>query len=353
MTIINYGFTDFFESQTLQSGLIPARVTAVFKDFFKVVSEDGEHLAKLKHVAFMGAINTELPAVGDFVALESHPRDTSLIHGVLDRKTVFKRSDPAGGEQLVAANFDYVFIVSSLNHDFNMNRLERYLTIAWDSGAKPVVILTKADLSDNVTQIVTEIELVAYGVPIFPVDNLSKRGFEDIEQFLKQGETIVLLGSSGVGKSSFINALSGETLMKTSEIREDDSKGKHTTTHRELHRLSTGLLVIDTPGMRELGIGQASHGLGETFQDIELLANDCKFRNCQHGSEPGCAVQSALEDGSLPETHYSNWLKLKRELAYFERKNDPVLQRAEKQKWKAVHKALETQYKSNLKARKK
>ncbi|MBC1456377.1 ribosome small subunit-dependent GTPase A [Listeria newyorkensis] len=353
MTINNYGFTDFFEAQTLQEGLIPARVTAVFKDFFKVVSEDGEHLAKLKYVAFMGAMNTELPAVGDFVALESHPQDTSLIHGVLDRKTVFKRSDPAGGEQLVAANFDYVFIVSSLNHDFNINRLERYLTIAWDSGAKPVVILTKADLSENTAQIVTEIELVAYGVPIFAVDNLSKSGFDTIERFLKPGETIVLLGSSGVGKSSFINALSGKTLMKTSGIREDDSKGKHTTTHRELHLLPTGLLVIDTPGMRELGIGQASDGLGETFQDIELLANDCKFRNCQHGTEPGCAVQAALTDGSLSEVHYANWIKLKRELAYFERKNDPVLQRAEKQKWKAVHKALETQYKSNLKARKK
>ncbi|WP_221641304.1 ribosome small subunit-dependent GTPase A [Listeria booriae] len=354
MSIINnYGFTDFFEAQTLQEGLVPARVTAVFRDFFKVISKDGEHLAKLKYVAFMGAMNTELPAVGDFVALESYPQDTSLIHGVLDRKTVFKRSDPAGGEQLVAANFDYVFIVSSLNHDFSMNRLERYLTIAWDSGAKPVIILTKADLSDDVAQIVTEIELVAYGVPVFPVDNLSKRGFEAIETFLKPGETVVLLGSSGVGKSSFINALSGESLMKTNGIREDDSKGKHTTTHRELHLLHTGLIVIDTPGMRELGIGQASDGLGETFQDIEDLATRCKFRNCQHGTEPECAVQAALADGTLPEAHYTNWVKLKRELAYFERKNDPVLQRAEKQKWKAVHKALETQYKSNLKARKK
>lgn len=301
----------------------------------------------------MGAMNTELPAVGDFVALESHPQDTSLIHGVMNRKTVFKRADPGGGEQLVAANFDYVFIVSSLNHDFNINRLERYLTIAWDSGAKPVVILTKADLSENVAQVVTEIELIAYGVPIFAVDNLSRSGFDEIESFLKPGETIVLLGSSGVGKSSFINSLSGKSLMKTSGIREDDSKGKHTTTHRELHLLQSGLLVIDTPGMRELGIGQASDGLGETFQDIELLAHDCKFRNCQHGSEPGCAVRDALTNGSLSEVHYANWIKLKRELAYFERKNNPALQRAEKQKWKAVHKALETQYKSNLKARKK
>ncbi|MBC1501999.1 ribosome small subunit-dependent GTPase A [Listeria weihenstephanensis] len=353
MTINNYGFTDFFETQTLAQGLIPARVTAVFKDFFKVVSDDGEHLAKLKYVAFMDAMNTDLPAVGDFVALESYPNDTSIIHEVLRRKTVFKRSDPAGGEQLVAANFDYVFIVTSLNHDFNMNRLERYLTIAWDSGAKPVVILTKADLSDNVDPIRDEIELVAYGVPVFPVDNLSKRGFEEIEAFLKPNETIVLLGSSGVGKSSFINALSRKTLMKTSEIREDDSKGKHTTTHREMHLLESGLLVIDTPGMRELGIGQASDGLGETFQDIEQLAESCKFRNCQHGSEPECAVQDALTSGNLSEAHYQNWIKLKRELAYFERKNDPALQRAAKQKWKTVHKAIEAQYKSNLKARKK
>ncbi|WP_271004228.1 ribosome small subunit-dependent GTPase A [Listeria seeligeri] len=349
MILEKYGFTSFFEEQTVANNADYGRVTAVFKDSYRVITEQGEFLAKLKRGNFYELSSSSLPAVGDFVEVSIDFSQTVQIISVLQRKTVFSRMNKDSEEQLIAANFDYALIVMSLNHDFNLNRLERYLTVAWDSGASPIIILTKADLVADLTSYTDQLEAVAYGVPTYYVDNLSHMGFEALEHYLKPHSTLVLLGSSGVGKSSFINALAGKTLMKTSGIREDDSKGKHTTTHREMHLLENGWIVIDTPGMREFGIGLNQAGLETTFSDVEKLTEHCRFNDCSHTKEPGCAVQEALTDGSLSMQHYENWLKLQKELAYHARKNSPALARQERDRWKTIQKTIRTQYKNRPK----
>ncbi|HGI6609566.1 TPA: ribosome small subunit-dependent GTPase A, partial [Listeria monocytogenes] len=272
MTLEQYGFTNFFKEQKIAATSSYGRVTAVFRDYYRVITENEEFLASLKRGNFYELSSTSLPAVGDFVEVSS---DAQIL-SVLERKTVFSRMNKDSEEQLIAANFDYALIVMSLNHDFNLNRLERYLTVAWDSGATPIIILTKADLVEDLTAFAQQLETVAYGVPAYYVDNLSHHGFEALERDLKPNSTLVLLGSSGVGKSSFINSLAGTDLMKTAGIREDDSKGKHTTTHREMHLLTNGWIVIDTPGMREFGVGFNQAGLETTFSDVEELAEGCR-----------------------------------------------------------------------------
>ncbi|WDF48960.1 ribosome small subunit-dependent GTPase A [Paenibacillus sp. KACC 21273] len=343
MNINDYGYNDYFAAHfaayETSERLIPARISAVFKHVYRVVSEDGEQLAKLKTSSFRDALRVDRPSIGDFVALESHPGDTSLIHQVLPRKTIILRDDPDIGEQVVAANFDYCLLVCSANDDFNLNRIERYLTIAWNSGAQPLIIVTKSDLTDQLDHYLQQLEIAGFGVPVYPVDSIHGDGLAELQAHFAVGDTLVLLGSSGVGKSSLVNALAGEYKMKTNAIREDDAKGKHTTTHRELHLLHNGMIVIDTPGMRSLGIGQASTGLEETFHDIESLAEQCRFHDCAHTQDqPDCAVQQALAEGTLPTKHYNNWLKLKKELAYNERKNNVTQLRQEKQKWKTLSK---------------
>lgn len=344
MELNKYGYNDHFAGRfaelELPSHLIPARVTAVFKHVLRVVSADGEGLARPKTSSFRDVDRMERPAIGDFVALESHPGDTSLIHAVLERTSLFVRDDPDpnAGQQVVAANFDYCFLVSSANDDFNINRIERYLTVAWNSGAMPVIVLTKADLTDQLEAYRSELEAAGFGVPFFALDSISGNGLAELRELIQPGQTIVLLGSSGVGKSSLVNALAGEERMRTGGIREDDARGRHTTTHRELHLLPNGVIVIDTPGMRGLGVGTASDGLDETFSDIDEIGEHCRFADCTHEDEPGCAVQQALENGTLSRKHYINWQKLKREIAFNERKQNSQLQRQEKQKWKTISK---------------
>ncbi|EJT5243056.1 ribosome small subunit-dependent GTPase A [Listeria monocytogenes] len=345
MTLEQYGFTNFFKEQKIAATSSYGRVTAVFRDYYRVITENEEFLASLKRGNFYELSSTSLPAVGDFVEVSS---DAQIL-SVLERKTVFSRMNKDSEEQLIAANFDYALIVMSLNHDFNLNRLERYLTVAWDSGATPIIILTKADLVEDLTAFAQQLETVAYGVPAYYVDNLSHHGFEALERDLKPNSTLVLLGSSGVGKSSFINSLAGTDLMKTAGIREDDSKGKHTTTHREMHLLTNGWIVIDTPGMREFGVGFNQAGLETTFLDVEELAEGCRFHDCSHTQEPGCAVKAALEDGTLTMQHYENWLKLQREMAYHARKNSPALARQERDRWKVIQKSLRTHLKTRPK----
>ncbi|WP_322905924.1 ribosome small subunit-dependent GTPase A [Paenibacillus campi] len=346
MELKRYGYHDHFAARfaelELPPHLIPARVTAVFKHVMRVVSADGEGLARPKTSSFREVDRIGRPAIGDFVAIESHPGDTSLIYAVLERNSLFVRDDPDpdAGQQVVAANFDYCFLVSSANDDFNMNRLERYLTVAWNSGAMPVIVLTKADLTAQLDHYRSELEAAGFGVPFYAVDSISGNGLDELRSLLKPEQTIVLLGSSGVGKSSLVNALAGEDQMRTGGIREDDARGRHTTTHRELHLLPNGVIVIDTPGMRGLGVGTASEGLDETFSDIDELGEYCRFSDCTHEDEPGCAVQAALQDGTLAHQHYNNWQKLKREIAFNERKQNAQLQRQEKQKWKTMSKQM-------------
>ena len=243
------------------------------------------------------------------------PNGDSQIIATLPRKTYFARRDPdrGRGEQAVAANFDYVFIMQSLNMDFNPKRLERYLTLAWQSGATPVILLTKADLTPDYAEQLMAAEHVAPGVSIHAVSARTGFGLESLAPYLQPGKTVVFLGSSGVGKSSLVNALAGKEVMTEGGIREDDSKGRHTTTHRQMLMLPGGVMIIDTPGMRELGMWEVSEGLGSAFADVEQFLGKCRFRDCRHDREPGCAIRAAIESGELDAARWESYQNLSNE----------------------------------------
>ena len=273
----------------------------------------------------------DLPCIGDFVFLQHNHSGISLITKLLPRHSRFSRLDNSGHgyahikanrEQIVAANFDYVFIVTSLNRDFRVNRILRYLTQARASGATPVVILTKADLCDNFTHQVTEVNLAAPDIAVHAISSHTGFGLEALTKYLQPGKTIVFLGMSGVGKSSLLNALAGEDIMTVRETREkvDISKGRHTTTHRQLLMLPCGAMVIDTPGMRELGLYDADESISIGFADIEELFTQCRFRDCTHNNEPGCAVLTALKNNTLPHSRWEQYQTQKREDSYFDDK---------------------------------
>lgn len=297
---------------------IPARVTAVHKERYALVCDRGECYGRLKSAVYFNGGTQEFPTTGDFVLIQFNELGDSIITETLPRRSLFARKNPTLGEgdQVVAANFDSVFIMQSLNHDLNPKRLERYLALSWQSGAVPVVVLNKADLVASYAEQMNEILHVAAGVDVFAVSAKTGYGFDVLSDYLKPGKTIVLLGSSGVGKSSFVNALAGEPIMAVNEIREDDSKGRHTTTHRQLIRMNNGVMIIDTPGMRELGMLDASAGLSETFADVEQYFPLCRFSDCSHEREPGCAVQAAIASGELPLSRYESYKKLQRESQY-------------------------------------
>ena len=261
--------------------------------------------------------NEMFPTVGDFVLIDYNKDGDSRIIKTLERKAYFSRRDPdkGRGEQAVAANFDTVFIMQSLNHDFNPKRMERYLTAARQSKAEPVIVLTKADLTDDYLPYILETSRVAQGVKTCVVSSKTGYGMEELSPYLQKGKTLVFLGSSGVGKSSLVNALAGEQIMDVNGIREDDSKGRHTTTHRELIMLSSGVMIIDTPGMRELGLWDADAGVSDAFADVEALFARCRFSDCRHDTEPGCAVKAALADGTLDPARWEVYIRLKVESA--------------------------------------
>lgn len=306
--------TDYGYIPTPLSQGIPARVTAVHKDRLAVVSEYGEGYARVKNASYYDG-REAYPTVGDFVAMEYIPDGDSRILATLPRRTYFSRRspNPTRGEQAVAANFDYVMIVQSLNQDFNPNRLERYMTLAWESGATPVVVLTKLDLVKDAWNQILRAELAAPGAAVHAVSARTGEGLEALAPYLQPGKTLVFLGSSGVGKSSLVNALAGEEIMSTGSIRESDGKGRHTTTHRQLIRLPAGFMIIDTPGMRELGMWDVSQGLEEAFPEVEALLGRCRFRDCTHTSEPGCAIRAAIEAGELAEDRWLRYSSLKQE----------------------------------------
>lgn len=327
MNIENYGF---IPSMVQDNGIsIPARITTCHKNKFKFVCDNGEGLAHLKTSEYFVG-NEIYPTTGDFVLIDYRTDGESVIIKTLPRKTCFKRIDPSSsgkGAQKVAANFDYVFIMQSLNQNFNPNRLERYLTLAWESGATPVVLLTKADIADDLQNKINEAEQVCIGVDIIAISSKTGYGIDELEKYLTAGKTIVFLGSSGVGKSSLVNALD---IMNVSEIRTADGRGRHTTTHRQLIMLDSGVMIIDTPGMRELGMWDAAAGLEHSFADIEQYFGKCKFRDCRHQSEPGCAIKQAITNGELSPERWNNYLQLKKESSYLEGKDDFIRQKQQR-----------------------
>ena len=307
---------------------IPARVTAVHKERYEIVCEYGITHARLKTKEYF--VDTQdFPTAGDFVMINYIENGDSQIIATLPRRTYFSRREPGPvpRDQAVAANFDYVFIMQSLNLDFNPKRLERYLTLAWQSGATPVILLTKADLVEDYWDYLTLVERVAAGANTHVVSAHTGYGLQRLNAYLQPGKTVVFMGSSGVGKSSLVNALAGEEIMTVSAIREDDSKGRHTTTHRQLIRLKSGVMIIDTPGMRELGMWDVSEGLGDAFADVERFIGKCRFSDCKHEREPGCAIKAAVASGELDIARWDSYRKLKEEAV----DRDEMMRR--KQEW--------------------
>ena len=337
----HYGLDDRFRAlASMYSDFVVGRILSQEKGLYRVITEFGEKLAEISGKFRYEAENSsDYPAVGDFVMVDwNHAGGNAVIHHILPRKSCFTRK--AAGqrrEQVVAANVDTLFLCMALNNDFNLRRLERYLTIGWDSGAVPVVVLTKSDLCTDLESKVSEVESVAFGVDVLVTSSMDVDGEMQIRPYIAEGKTVAFLGSSGVGKSTLINRLLGEDRLETQALRNDD-KGRHTTTHRELILLPSGGMVIDTPGMRELGMWDSAEGVETTFADIEELANRCRFSDCTHTSEPGCAVLSALEDGSLDPSRWNSYLKIKTELEYAA-DSESYLERKE-QKFKEISKQL-------------
>jgi ribosome biogenesis GTPase len=319
-------------------GLIPARVAVEHHGFYELLAAEGDlggvPTGRLKFASVE-------PAVGDWVAAEKLPDERkALIRAVLPRRTTFSRKEPwkRTAEQVVAANVDVLFLLSGLAHDFNLRRLERYLTAAWESGAEPVVVLTKLDLVDDVDERLADVESVAFGVPVHAISNVTGEGLEALEEHLLPGRTVALLGSSGVGKSTLINRLLGRELLPTAEVSAG-GRGRHTTTRRELVLLPAGALLLDTPGMRELQLWAGEESLDGAFGDIAELAAGCRFSDCSHEREPGCAVRAALADGSLSQERFQSHRKLERELRALAIRQDARLRADERKKWRRMERS--------------
>ena len=351
MSILRWGWNEYFEAvwkDTERGSAVPARVIAQSRGGWRVAGDFGECPAeaagKLRLAAEQGA---HWPAVGDWVAVELRDHASAAqIHEVLPRRSQFVRK-MAGKkieEQVIAANVDIALLVSALDGDFNPRRVERYLAQCWESGARPVIVLNKSDVCESPQEKLGAMEKGAMGVGVCAVSAKTGMGFDELNKHFARGQTIVLLGSSGVGKSTIVNRLLGLAIQEVREVRELDSRGRHTTTARELFALPNGALLMDTPGLRELQLWDADDGVSQTFADIESLAAQCRFGNCRHDGEPGCAVQAAIEAGALDTGRLENWRKLQRELAFLKRKVDPEASHNEKQRIKQLMRGVNQMY---------
>lgn len=337
------GWNEFFAAQiqeTPHSETVPARVIVQQKTSFIVAAANGEYRATVRgRLRFLRGRQADMPVVGDWVVFHPTPGERSgSIRAVLQRRTAFSRR--AAGreevEQVVAANIDIVFLVTGLDDDYNLRRIERYLAVATASGVRPVIILNKADLCPSVDRAVEEVRTISGGIPIHATNARSASGIEALRMYLAPGVTAAFLGSSGVGKSTLINSLLGHEKFKTAEVRKEDSRGRHTTTHRELVTLPSGGNLIDTPGMRELRLWGVEEGVEEAFDDIEELASHCRFRNCHHEQEPGCAVLKAVEDGILDPARLESHRKLRRETEHQIRRTEVRTRQEQKAKDKRL-----------------
>ncbi len=338
------GWCEFFETQwkaKKSEGLVRARVSEENRGLYKIISEIGEGWGELRGKLRHEAASREmLPAVGDWVLAEEHG-ERSTIHFVFDRGSKFSRKTAGKKteEQIVAANVDTVLLVSSLNREFNARRIERYLALAWESGARPIIVLNKSDLSENVSELREDAEAAAMGVRTVIASVVSGDGIAELREIVCTGGTTALLGSSGVGKSSLINAILGREIQVTNETREGDDKGRHTTTSRQLIVVSGGGVLLDTPGMRELQLWDASEGISRAFADVAALAQRCKFRDCSHKDEPGCAVRETMDKERLANFH-----KLQREEEFLESKQDDALRAQRTKELRKMMKGVNRMY---------
>ncbi|QQO09078.1 ribosome small subunit-dependent GTPase A [Breznakiella homolactica] len=353
-TIESWGWNRFLEKtsgQYIRTGTVRGRILEVRRADWLVIAESPENTMTQYNAAVSGTLARDagsgMPVTGDWVTLRlPESGGPGLITAVLPRYSKFSRKAPGDvdhdriQEQIIAANIDTVFIVAAAGHDWNPGRIERYVTLAWESGASPVLVITKADIAENLDELIAEGYTAAPGIPVIPVSAKTGIGITDLTAILTAGKTAVLLGSSGAGKSTLLNALAGTDLQQTREVRADDHRGRHTTTARTLFRLASGALIIDTPGLREIQLWTDAKGVDTAFEDVERFASQCRFRNCGHTGEPGCAVQAALESGDLPADRYNRWRKLRREADYLERKTNKAAELAERERWKDLTKTI-------------
>jgi ribosome biogenesis GTPase len=346
-----WGWNSYFEAlwhDGDRKNAVPGRVISQQRRFWRVAGEFGESWGEASGKLRLGAEEgADWPAVGDWVAVEVDGSDaTALIQEVLPRRSKFVRK-VAGKkmeEQVIAANVDTALLVSALDGDFNPRRVERYLAQCWESGARPVIVLNKADACEDARGKAAEMEHVAIGTAVCVVSAKTGKGFGELEEFLTPGQTVVLLGSSGVGKSTIVNRLLRQKVQEVKPVRESDSRGRHTTTSRELFALPGGALLMDTPGLREMQLWDAERGVAQTFADIAALAAQCRFGDCRHEREPGCAVQAALNGGTLDRGRFENRRKLLREQEFLRRKVDPEARQEQKEQWKLLHRAQKQKY---------
>jgi len=339
-----YGWDEFFESRFLDRASdqeYPARVITEDRGSYRLISGWGEIRGEIRgRMRFEAAGRGDLPAVGDWVVVQvDADRSLAIITDILPRKSRFSRkvAGSRSEEQVVGANVDTVLMTTSLNRDFSARRIERYLVSALESGARPVVILSKADLCNNVPARIAEVEVAAPGHSVHAVSCKNDDGIEELAQYITPGRTIALVGSSGVGKSTLINRLLGQEVLATSEIRSSDDRGRHTTARRQIVLLPQGGMVLDTPGMRELQLWDSGQGFEKAFEDIQSLSRECRFRDCNHVDEPGCAVRHAISEEDLDSSRLESYRKLEKELAYEHRRRDTRAALEEKMKWKKIH----------------
>ncbi|MBI9097972.1 MAG: ribosome small subunit-dependent GTPase A [Spirochaetaceae bacterium] len=345
MNLEKWGWNSLFDEKFLkykEQNLVPGRIVRESRHIYGVETERGHYRARVSgHYMYTALNRSDFPTIGDWVALRIENND-ALIEKLVERKSAFsrKRAGIEIEEQIIAANIDYLFLVFGLDggRNFSAGALERFLTRSWDSGATPVIILNKSDLCSNTQDLLLEAQAVSAGAEIYITSAVTGDGLEALNRYLQKGKTIAFTGFSGVGKSALINRLCGVDLLKTGTLRESDLKGRHTTTMKELICLENGAILIDSPGIKELQLWGSEDSLSGSFEEIAALAENCRFSDCSHGGEPGCAVQEALATGELEHRRFENYLDMKRELRYLETKHDARAALEEKAKWKNIAK---------------